>query len=406
MTHNQISGTISLPYSKSISNRLLIIRTLSPDGFPIDGLSDSDDTKVLQHALNNHSNVVDIGHAGTSMRFLTAYFAATGQKKIMTGSDRMKNRPIGPLVNALNCLEANIKYLEKKGYPPIQTSGSPLLGQEVEIKGNISSQFISALLMIAPCLPNGLSLKIKGDLVSSSYIRMTLGLMSLAGVESTWENDIIRINPQTYRAKGIKTERDWSSASYWYEIVALAENAQVFLEGMETNSLQGDAIVAQLFQKLGVQTENHPEGLLLTKKGNLSSFLEYDFIDAPDIVQTMVVTACMLSVPFRFTGASTLRVKETDRIAALQHELLKLGYIIEEPQPGTLEWTGKKTNPQPNPSIATYHDHRMAMAFAPVALVIPELFIENPEVVNKSYPNFWKDLEIINTINHQVHKKI
>ena len=390
---NKLRGQIALPSSKSISNRLLLIRALSPGGFDIDRLSDSDDTRVLQEGLQSTADVVDIGHAGTSMRFLTAYFAATGRAKTITGSERMKNRPIGELVDTLNQLGADISYLEKQGFPPIRTSGKPLSGNTVEIDGGVSSQFISAMLLVAPVLPEGLKIRIAGDSVSSSYIKMTLELMNRAGAKTSRTGNVIVVEPQEYRSGNITVERDWSAASYWYEAVSLSEDAEILLEGVSDNSLQGDSVAAQIFESLGVRTEYSDAGALLTKTKPDRSFRHIDFIEAPDLVQTVAVALCMQNIPFRFEGVKTLKVKETDRIAALRNELLKTGYCIEEPAPGVIEWTGKRTSPAKDICISTYHDHRMAMAFAPAAIVFPGLQIEDPGVVSKSYPRFWDDLE-------------
>ena len=388
----KLQGKIFLPASKSISNRLLVIQALSHECFPLDGLSDSDDTQVLQKGLQSKSDVINIGHAGTSMRFLTAYFAATGQVKIVTGSERMKNRPIGDLVDALNQLGANISYPEKTGYPPICTSGKLLSGNCIEINCNVSSQFVSAMLLIAPTLPDGLTIKIKGKPVSASYIKMTLNLMQQAGVHSVWENDTITVTRQDYCSQGMTVERDWSAASYWYLMAALADDAEILLEKLMEKSMQGDAVISQMAEALGIKTDYNAEGVLLTKHGKKSLTLELDFINAPDLGQTMAVACCLSNIRFRFTGLQTLRVKETDRIAALQTELLKLGYCVKETEAGVMEWNGECTEPQPSICISTYHDHRMAMAFAPAAIHFPGLQIDDPEVVHKSYPNFWNDL--------------
>jgi len=393
--NGKIRGRVCLPSSKSISNRLLIIRALSDEGFPLERLSDSDDTQALQRGLQSASDTVDVGHAGTSMRFLTAYFAATAQPKTITGSERMKNRPISDLIDALNQLGADVAYLEKQGYPPVQTSGRPLSGNFIEINGNMSSQFISAMLMIAPTLPNGLTIQIKGEPVSASYIRMTLALMQQAGVRSTWNNNTISVARQDYRSKGMCVERDWSAASYWYQMAAFSNDAELLLEGVTDNSLQGDAIIYQMANSFGIKTEYTAEGALLTKQRSRCPLLELDFTNTPDLVQTMAVTCCLNHIRFRFTGAQTLRIKETDRIAALQNELLKLGYCIKETGPGVIEWNGERTEPQCSICISTYNDHRMAMAFAPAAILFPGLQIESPEVVSKSYPNFWDDLKNI-----------
>ncbi len=389
----KLYGRIDLPSSKSISNRLLIIRALSNNQFDIVGLSDSDDTRVLRNGLRSTDDVIDIGHAGTSMRFLTAYFAAAGRAKTITGSERMKNRPIGDLVDALNQLGADIRYLEKSGYPPIRTSGNPLSGNSIEINGSVSSQFISAILLIAPALSGGLTVRIVGDSVSASYVNMTLELMKRAGVESNRNESTIVIPSQPYRSKDIIVERDWSAASYWYETASLVDDFEILLEGVSRDSLQGDSVTSQIFESLGVHTEYSDAGALLVKTKTDRSFRDIDFIEAPDLVQTMAVTMCLKNIPFRFDGVKTLRVKETDRIAALQNELSKLGYVIEETSPGMIEWKGTHTKPAENIRISTYHDHRMAMAFAPAGIVFPGLAIEDPGVVSKSYPNFWNDLK-------------
>jgi 3-phosphoshikimate 1-carboxyvinyltransferase len=249
------------------------------------------------------------------------------------------------------------------------------------------------MLLVAPTLPDGLTIRIKGEPVSASYIRMTLELMQQAGVRSVWENGVIAVARQDYRSEGMTVERDWSAASYWYLMAALADDAGILLEGMTEKSLQGDAIISQMACALCVKTEYTPEGAFLTKHGNKRPALELDFMDTPDLVQTMVVACCLNNIRFRFTGVQTLRVKETDRIAALQNELLKLGYCVKEKEQGMMEWNGERTEPQPSVCISTYHDHRMAMAFAPAAIHLPGLQIENPEVVSKSYPHFWNDLE-------------
>jgi 3-phosphoshikimate 1-carboxyvinyltransferase len=372
---------------------LLIIRALSSEYFCIHHLSDSDDTQVLSAGLNCPSDIIDIGHAGTSMRFLTAYFAATGQVKTVTGSERMKNRPVKNLVEALNQLNAQICYLEKEGYPPVRTSGNILSGNYLEINGNVSSQFISALLMIAPALPEGLNIRITGEQVSSSYIRMTLELMKQMGIYSETSDNTISIPPQKYRATEITVERDWSAASYWYQIAALSGEPELMLDGLYQESLQGDSVTARLFEPLGIRTDFSDAGAFITKTDSNCSFFEFDFINAPDLVQTIAVTLCLRNIPFRFTGVRTLSIKETDRLQALQNELLKLGYCIELPEPDVMEWRNKRTEPQKNICISTCNDHRMAMAFAPAVLSFPGLQIENPHVVCKSYPNFWNDLK-------------
>ena len=290
--NGKLQGKISLPTSKSISNRLLIIRELSTNKFNIEGLSDSDDTKVLQQGLQTAADVIDVGHAGTAMRFITAYFAATAQAKTITGSQRMKNRPIGDLVDALNSLGAEISYLEKNGFPPIRTSGKQLSGNKVEISGNTSSQFITAMLLVAPVLPAGLTIQITGDIpVSMPYIKMTLELMQQAGVSSAFEGNTITVSRQDYcPAKDIIVERDRSAASYWYQIAILARDAELLLEGVTEKSLQGDVVISQISRQFGVQTQYVPEGAVLTKNKETCSMLDYDFLNIPDVLQTMAVT--------------------------------------------------------------------------------------------------------------------
>jgi 3-phosphoshikimate 1-carboxyvinyltransferase len=349
----------------------------------------------MLNAFAENKEVIDIGHAGTSMRFLTAYYAATAQKKVITGSERMKNRPIKELVNGLNQLGAGITYAEKEGYPPVITSGTTLTGNSISINGSISSQYITALLLIAPSLPKGLKVEIQGELISSSYVKLTLGLMQLFNVEAAWEKNTITILPQKYQGHDISVEGDWSGASYWYEIAALSDNADITIHGLSENSLQGDAAVAKLFEKIGVKTTFSGNAAHLTKgKIEITNF-EFDFINNPDLVQTFVVTLCLLNIPFTISGADTLRIKETDRIAALQTEMKKLGFTIDEIKPGVLHWEGKFGNSQKNIAIDTYKDHRMALAFAPAAIKTGEVLINDAGVVTKSYPSFWDHLKML-----------
>lgn len=399
----KIKGEINLPSSKSISNRLLIIQALTKHTFEIQNLSQSDDTEVMINALQNNGEEINIGHAGTAMRFLTAYFAVTQQKKILTGSDRMKSRPIAELVQSLNHLGADIKYLQKKGFPPVQTSGRVLQGNHIKINGGISSQFITALLLVAPVLPDGLSITIEGKLISTSYVMLTLQIMKSFGVNVTWVNNSIHIPFQPYLGSTYAVESDWSAASYWYQIAALADDAEIKLNGLHNDSLQGDAQVALLFDKMGIRSRYSENSVLLTRKSSNLSFFEFDFMNNPDLVQTFVVTLCLLNIPFRISGADTLRIKETDRIAALQIEMKKLGYLIDESSPGVLEWNHQRIEPEYNISVDTYKDHRMALAFAPAALKIKNLVINDAMVVTKSYPHFYEDLK---SVGFEINPKI
>lgn len=391
----KIKGEITLPASKSISNRMLIIKALANHSFAINNLSDSDDTRVMLEAFRSGADEVNIGHAGTSMRFLTAYYAATAQQKDITGSERMKNRPIRELVNGLNQLGAEIKYLEKEGYPPLQTSGNPLKGNKIQIDGSISSQFITALLLIAPVMPEGLVIEITGKLISSSYVKLTLQLMKQYGIDYSWKDNIIEIGPQIYFGVNCNVEADWSGASYWYEIAALADEANIVVHGLTSNSFQGDAAVAALFEKLGVKSNFVDNAVFIRKEPCDLSFFEFDFINNPDLVQTFVVTLCLMGIPFKISGAETLRIKETDRIAALQTEMAKLGYKIRETAPGVLECDARKEDALKHIAIDTYKDHRMALAFAPAALKLGKIVINDAMVVTKSYPEFWNDLTAV-----------
>jgi 3-phosphoshikimate 1-carboxyvinyltransferase len=393
-----INLEIHLPSSKSISNRALILNALAYSPYDIQNLSDCDDTRVTVRALDSNDTTFDIGAAGTAMRFLTAFLSKTVGEWIITGSERMKQRPIKLLVDALTSLGARIEYVESEGFPPLRIYGSALVGGEISLNGGVSSQYISALMMIAPYMQNGLIIKLEGIVISVPYIHMTMRMMQEYGVEVRFENNEIDIRPQTYKPIQYKVESDWSGASYWYEVLSIVGSGEVFLCGLNQNSSQGDSKVAQLFEQLGVTTDYQPEGVLIKASGNYSPKFEYDFINQPDLAQTFAVTCCLKQIPFHFKGVQSLKIKETNRVAALIAELAKLGYSLYEPAEGELAWGGDPTNlPKGGaltPSIATYEDHRMAMAFAPAALIQP-IVIEEPQVVSKSYPNFWDDFDKI-----------
>ena len=390
-----LKGNIILPSSKSIANRALIIHALSYSPFPIENLSDSDDTKVMEQVFNSNSNQFDIGHAGTAMRFLTAFLSQIVGEWTITGSDRMKQRPIGILVDALAKLGARIEYLENEGFPPLKIYGSHLKGCVLELDGSISSQYISALLMIAPTIEDGLTLRLKNKTTSRPYIEMTLKLMEQFGVKHVWKGNEIRISEQKYRTRPFSVEADWSGASYWYQMAVLAEEVDVELVGLRTQSLQGDAVLAQWFEQLGIQTTGTEQGSRLTKNGQaLPKFLQLNFIENPDVSQTFAVLCVMKQIPFHFTGLETLKIKETNRIAALQDELAKFGAQLTEPAQGELKWDGTfSLERQALPEIETYHDHRMALAFAPACQLSGPVAILDPMVVTKSYPGYWEDLK-------------
>lgn len=400
---HSINGKVQLPSSKSISNRALVINALAGTNKLPQNVSDCDDTRVMIEWLNNRPDIVNIGAAGTAMRFSTALLSVIEGKHSITGTERMRNRPIGILVDALRTLGAEIEYEEKEGYPPLSINGNPAIeGGCISLPGNVSSQYISALLMIGPSLKKGLTLTLTDSIVSKPYIDMTLSIMRDFGAKCRWvgENTIC-VEGVPYGQREYLVESDWSAASYWYEMVALAENedAEVVLPGLFANSLQGDSRGQDLFKKLGVKTEFVGDDVRISKSGEIVDCLEYDFVEQPDLAQTFVVTCCMLGVPFHFTGLQSLKIKETDRIEALKVELAKLGFVIEDRNDSELLWDGVQLVISPDEiadiAIDTYEDHRMAMAFAPAALKLGSFMINNPEVVSKSYPNYWKNLESI-----------
>ncbi len=388
--------TIKLPTSKSISNRLLLLNALSYSPYEIKNLSDSDDTKVMLEVLNSNGNVFDIGAAGTSMRFLTAFLSKVVGEWVLTGSERMKQRPIGVLVDALRQLGAKIEYDEKEGYPPLRIFGSALKGGDITLPGNISSQYISALLMIAPQVENGLTIHLEGEIISRPYIDLTLNLMEEYGVKAIWQGERTIIIPEAnYRPKPMSVEADWSAASYWYEIAALNPGIEITLQGLDKNSPQGDSAVKDIFKRLGLNSKFTKKGLIINSEGKLPENFNYDFVNQPDLAQTVVVTCCMLNVPFSFTGLQTLKIKETDRINALITELAKFGYKLSTNDKDTLEWNGVKEEVSNSPvSVDTYKDHRMAMAFAPAASVFKTVLIKDAGVVSKSYPAYWQDIAL------------
>ena len=391
----KLKGSIQLPASKSISNRALLLNALSESIYFIKNISDCDDTKVMKRAFNQSQSTIDIEAAGTSMRFLTAYFSAIlGEQRILTGSERMKNRPIGILVDALRQIGAEIEYAEKEGYPPLKINGKILEGGVISLEGGVSSQYISALMMIAPLTKKGIRLKIKGDLISKPYIRMTQALMKDFGVSSTWMLDTISIEKKKYTPIfNFTVESDWSAASYWYEMIALKEEpAEIELKGLYKKSYQGDAVVAELFEKLGVSTEYTDTGVIIRKTNARLASFKYNFVQEPDLAQTFAVVCALKNIPFHFEGVQSLKIKETDRIVALQTELSKLGYVVEA-NDKEIWWDGTCCSPEENPIINTYEDHRMAMAFAPVALVKEQVRINEPSVVSKSYPSYWNHLQ-------------
>ena len=367
---NQLfKNSIVVSGSKSESNRLLILQQLYPQ-LVIENLSNSDDSVHMQHALKGEGEVADIGHAGTAMRFLTAYFASQeGKTKILQGSERMHNRPIKILVDALRDLGAEISYIEKEGYPPLKITGKKLEKSTVAIQGNVSSQYISALLLIASSLPNGLEIELLGEITSIPYIKMTLSLLSQLGIESTFEGNLIKVNPlANIEGKKVVVEADWSSASYFYSLVALSEiGTEIELSSYKKESLQGDSCLAEIYKHFGVTTTFEEYTILLKKENETStSLLKLDLVKAPDIAQTIAVTCFALGVPCKLEGLHTLKIKETDRLEALREEITKLGGNISVTNEEL--HLGASTEINENIAIETYNDHRMAMAFTPLAL--------------------------------------
>ena len=386
-----VKGKVSLPASKSLSNRALIIQAICKEAFSISNLSQAKDTKVLKEALENFSNTINTDDAGTSMRFLTAFFSIQKQEVVLRGSKRMHERPIAPLVEALNSLGANISYLQKDGYPPLHIKKGNIQGGDIQVNSTISSQFISALLLIAPTLSGGLTIKLKGNLVSKSYLEMTLKMMAYFGIEYKWSSQTIQIKEQQYKAKDISIENDWSAVTFWLEIVAIAEQAQIELNGLCKNSWQGDIKALSIFSKLGVNYRFDNNQLILFKELKKKPAKQLNLIKTPDLAQAICCTYACLKHRLKIIGLSTLKIKETDRISAIQSELKKLGVDTKITQNSILikdfcEYVG-------TPLIKTNQDHRMAMSFAPLSLRFGKLIIEDVDVVKKSYPTFWEELE-------------
>ena len=366
-----------------------------------ENLSDCDDTQVILEALRYMPDEINIKAAGTAMRFMTAYLSVMRGTHVLTGTERMKQRPIGILVDALRKLGADISYEGKEGYPPLRITGQSIEGGELEIEGSVSSQYISALLMIGPVLKKGLELKLTGDIISRPYIDLTLWMMREYGADAEWTAaDTITVKHKPYVNRDYVIENDWSGASYWFEILALSDNreAQVVLNGLKDGSKQGDSVVRYIFSLLGVKTmfqsktTSDPQDVTLKRNGRCVPKLEYDFVNSPDLAQTVIVTCAALGIPFHFKGLATLKIKETDRIEAMKREMRKLGYVIQDRNDSELIWDGERCEPSMEEGIDTYNDHRMALSFAPYAMKSGSLIINNPQVVTKSYPHFWKSL--------------
>ena len=394
--NRKFNGVIELTRSKSESNRALMIQALCEEVFEIHHLADADDTQLLAKALADYTskNEINVGHAGTTFRFLTAFLSTrTNGSWLLTGSERMKERPIGILVDALRQIGANIQYEEKKGFPPLRIGAGFDLSNKLTIDGGVSSQYISALLLVASTLPNGLEIELIGEITSRPYLEMTISMLAYFGVKVEWENQLLKIAPQAYQPKSITIEGDWSAASYWYGFVALAEvGSTVHLKGLNEESLQGDAILKEIFTVFGVNSNYRDGGWYLEKvTDDLTASFTLDLNMAPDIDQTILCTCAGLGMGVTISGLHTLKIKETDRVAAMKNELAKFDIELKIISDDAVQMDAGQNLNSPTLSITTYQDHRMAMAFATL-MMKTDLEIENPEVVSKSYPGFWEDV--------------
>ena len=392
-----INGKVHLSGSKSISNRLLILQALSGNKNSLKNLSDSDDTIVLKKALSSQDTVIDVGIAGTAMRFLTAYYTLRGSEVILTGASRMKQRPIMGLVDALSSLGADIEYMENEGFPPLKIKGGNLKGGFLQMKADVSSQFISAILMIAPYFEKGIQLKLIGEVLSRPYIEMTLNLMEKQGVPSQWVGDTISVLPGAYQNNITRVESDWSSVSYMFELVALSSSGCVHLTQVNEHSVQGDQEGMRYFDLLGVDSTIEKGVLILSKRSDyvLPKCLEFDCLKTPDLAQTLAVTACGLGVRMKLTGLKSLPIKETNRLMALKNELEKCGAQVQIINNEALDIIPGDELLNRSFNFETYGDHRMALCLAPLALKAKSVTLNNPMVVNKSYKSYWEDLKIL-----------
>jgi 3-phosphoshikimate 1-carboxyvinyltransferase len=389
----KVNASILLPSSKSESNRALIMNALSGNVIALDNISEARDTQTMLRLLKTEGKELDVLDAGTTMRFLVAYSAVKGLNKVLTGTERMQERPIKILVDALRELGAEIQYLKNEGFPPVEIKGFQYAGNKsVKVRGDVSSQYISALLMIGPELPEGIELTLEGKVGSRPYIEMTLSLMELFGAKYSWKENVIKVEPVPYQSQKYFIESDWSGASYWYSVAALSKECDIELVGLKEKSLQGDSKIVEIMRSLGIGTTYVSNGVRLNKIEGKSE-LKFDFSHCPDLAQTVFVICAAKKVKLTATGLESLRIKETDRIAALQNELAKIGSEILENQ-GVWELVNsdREVDSFENLVFDTYDDHRMAMAFAPLAL-LQKVVIDNPSVVNKSYPGYWKDLQ-------------
>ncbi|MDO4462045.1 MAG: 3-phosphoshikimate 1-carboxyvinyltransferase [Bacteroidia bacterium] len=385
--------SVALPASKSISNRLLILNALCEKPCQIENLSDSDDTKVMVEALKGDLKHIDIGAAGTAMRFLTAYLTLQPGVHEITGSERMRKRPIGTLVNALRAQGAQIEYMGEEGFPPLRITGATLKGGDVVFPGDISSQYITAFMLIAPVVPGGFTIKLTGTINSRPYIDMTMAILRKYGVDAHWcAEDTLVVPEGKLVSIPVNVEGDWTAVSYWYALAALCPETEFRLNPLDVDSTQGDSRTASFLEAFGLNGDLNNRVATLARKSAMTEYFKYDFRNQPDMAQTYVVLCCLLGIKFRFNGLESLKIKETDRISALVAELKKIGYVIQTNDKDEIWYEGERCEATYEP-IKTYKDHRMAMAFAPAAMVLGhDLLIDEPSVVSKSYPNFWNDI--------------
>lgn len=390
---NKLSGTVTLPVSKSISSRLLIINAIGNLGLDMTSISMAKDTQTLNELLSVNADEYNVLDGGTTARFFTAYLAATNRSAIVTGTKQMQKRPINGLVDALTQLGGKFTYLNAKGSLPLKTHGAQLTGGKVKIRGDISSQFISAILLIAPALKNGLTVDIDGEIVSKPYIDMTLSMMGHYGITCYWKGSHIIVPPGNYVKNKSLLEPDWSAASYWYAMAALSTDADIILNGLTKESLQGDSVVASIYSKIGVETKFIKEGVRLKKSTIRIGSLACNFTDCPDLAQTVIITCAAMGITGTFSGLKTLKIKETHRIAALRQELKKIKATLEELPGGTAKLSPSNGMVMPPAAFLTYNDHRMALALSVLCVKWNHVIIDNPLVVEKSYPGFWEGMK-------------
>jgi 3-phosphoshikimate 1-carboxyvinyltransferase len=396
-----ISGSINLEASKSISNRLLIIRELCDNKFDIENLSNAKDTRILTKILNDFKSQNDINceDAGTALRFALAFLATKDGNWAVSGSKRMHERPIKPLIDCLLELGAEIKYLNKNGFPPIEIKGGELKSEKLIIKGNISSQFISALLMIAPTIENGLTLEITSKVLSKPYIDMTLSLLSEFGINYNWENNLIKVEQQNYIAKNIKVENDWSAASFWYSFLALSKSGEIKIPNLYANSIQGDSVLSSIYSKLGVKTEFNEDSIVLHKTKNIVKEIELDLSNHPDLALPIIVTIAGLGVKAHLMGLESLKIKESNRLESIKKELRKFN-ISCEIDSSSIKIKESQNIVKPKSTIECHNDHRIAMSIAPLSMKVDSIKFDNKNVVNKSYPKFWEDFDRVSKNNN------